>query len=49
MNNSFAHFLNSNVIDLRSPVDGGGGTRRSPVDGGGGTRRSPVDGGGGTR
>lgn len=47
MNNSFPQLLNNS--DLRSPVDGGTGTRRSPVDGGTGTRRSPVDGGTGTR
>jgi hypothetical protein len=49
MNNSFSQLSNNNGIDLRSPSDGGVGTRRSPSDGGVGTRRSPSDGGVGTR
>jgi hypothetical protein len=48
MNNSFSQLLN-NINVLRSPSDGGTGTRRSPSDGGTGTRRSPSDGGTGTR
>jgi hypothetical protein len=47
MNKTFNPHLNN--LDLRCPVDGGGGGRRCPVDGGGGGRRCPVDGGGGGR